>query len=249
VKRLAMLFGLGLLGMLALAPAANAERVECTGAMSGVISANLVVPTSCDLVGAEVRGNVLVEDDAHLGAVATDIRGNLTGQQGSSISYGPGAIGGNLRCAPRCSSVVMSLLSIDGGVHLEVLGDDLIVESNSIRGNLEVLNSAVTGPFVDIRINRNAVDGGVKVSNSSGFHISVTGNEIRQSLLLFDNSPNVFMNVGNDQVGQSLFLYRTVGTSLLTTNVIDHVLACRDNDPPPDSLGNVAERTEGQCAA
>jgi len=35
----------------------------------------------------------------------------------------------------------------------------------------------------------------------------------------------------------------------ITANRIAKELACRDNEPPPVSAGNTAERYEGQCRA
>ncbi len=164
MKKLALTGIAALATLLAHAPAARADT-NCTGALTGTISGNVIVPNdaSCTLSSATVSGNVTVKTNATLavngpaaiqGNVAADhcrsvtltgsvtVGGNvLIGYCSSTSGYtGPAVqVNGNLQCHDNVAACVANRGTVNGNVQIQnnVGGSASDVSLNVINGNLQ----------------------------------------------------------------------------------------------------------------
>ena len=176
-------------------PAAGADT-SCTGALTGAISGNVVVPdgASCQLDNASVTGNVLVRTGASL---AMGVIGSVT-------------ISGDLQ-ADHCTSVgvisfTTSLLSIGGNVVIrsctEMSGYDVSIGSSgsvTIGGNF--LCQANSAPCF---AQRGSIGGNAIVSDNSGGTSIVAGNEIDGNLVCLHNTAVIDASAPNTVFGKKL---------------------------------------------
>ncbi len=142
---------------------ASAQDSNCLLDLGDVIvRGNVLIATSCELTGTEVRGNVTLFAGGSLIARNVRIRGSLAGS--------------------RADFVDMESSRVDGTVRLEELvGDVSTIELTDIRGNvvlegnrsrLEILNNEIAR---DLRATGNT--GGVWIAgNSIGDDLECSGN-------------------------------------------------------------------------
>ncbi|HVS06434.1 MAG TPA: hypothetical protein VHK65_09760 [Candidatus Dormibacteraeota bacterium] len=107
---------------------------------------------------------------------------------------------------------------------------------------------------VEQAINFDAQVGGVDDGGIGGGCGPNGGNDIGHNLIVRDSTAAV--ETSNNNVGHNLELLDNHGSGgvpsgahTVLNNQIDHALICLDNNPPPVSAGNTAQKYEGQCQA
>lgn len=221
--RIAFLLALG--ATLWLAGPASARDTTCAGVLTGRHD-NIVVPrgAACDLVGADVRGNVRALPDSSLIIdEGTVIRGNV--EVGSNANTGAfdSTIRGNYKC-DRCffEDVIQSVVGGD----VEIVG--------SQEGNF-ILSSSIGGNIV------------VKESTAGETAFLIEDSDVEGNVIFEKNTGDAF--ISDNRVDGNLQLIENRGEIAVTGNAVGESLECFGNEPPPTSAGNTADEFEGQCAA
>lgn len=177
------------------APAAQADSVECTGALTGPVPANVIVPegATCNLNRADVMGNVEVRPDARLNSTFSTIRGNLGGSETFHVQIF-GTMGGS-------DSVIRGNVQINGSPDVDsnfhTIRDTSIWGNLSFNGNdirIEVLRTEVdrNGSFIDngdgqgVQVSQNDIGKNLEVIGNSGL-VQVTMNDVGKNLTCKDN--------------------------------------------------------------
>jgi hypothetical protein len=225
MRRLTIALVLSFGAALGLAAPASARDTACTGVLTGRHD-NVVVPrgAACELVGADVRGNVRAQPDSSLIIdQGTVVRGNVEVKEDANTGAFDATIRGNYTC-DRCifEDVIQSV--IGGNVQIAGSQDGDFILSSSIGGNIHIKDStAVETAFL---VEDTDVGGDVIFEKNAG-DASISGNRLDGDLKVLGNR----------------------GEIAVLDNVIDGSLECFGNQPPPASAGNAAEDYEGQCQA
>ena len=131
MRSLALALALAVPVAFAGAPAVHAANTNCTGALSGSITGNIVVPdgASCTLSDATVTGNVQVQQNASLVVDAT--------QQ-------PTTIGGNIQAVHCAAALLEGGVTVDGNVLIQQCAQEsgFVGPGVKIGGNFECINNA-----------------------------------------------------------------------------------------------------------
>jgi hypothetical protein len=263
MRRLIAAAVLLLAGVLLAAPAAQADDTVCAGTFTGVAD-NIVVlsGTECILEGAQVNGNALAHPEAALFiGPGTTIHGNVEAKELAATGSFQASIRGNYKC-DNCFFEDVEETFVGGNVEIVGTDDGDFIIANTIAGNLEIVNS-VAGNFAFI-VAANTIGGDVKFEKNTGPTL-IADNAIAGDLRIFENDvagafcppeppPEgcpVFENgiFAANEVGGNMQFFKNVGPSEIVENTIEQSLQCKENAPPPLSVGNVARKYEGQCKA
>lgn len=131
-------------GMLAVAPAAQADERVCRGTINAVTVDNLKVPNgaSCTLNGTFVKGNIKVESNASLKANKVRVDGNIQSQ--------------------GHQAVLVQDSRVDGSIQLEQ-GGALDVRRNAVDGDIQLFSNRKPGAKT---VYYNVVDGNLQCKSN-----------------------------------------------------------------------------------
>jgi hypothetical protein len=239
VKRLLLLSGIVLTGMLAIASSAQArdEAAECNGSATGLtIKGDLVVPSggSCRLNDSTVRGDVRVRSGAYFQATDSTIRGDVYAKRAQTVFIDGGSdVRGNIGTY-RTSQVFLFDSTTNGNIDVYRADDRVHVCGMTVQGGIEVERSGtdiLIGDPQTIDCAGNLVKrGDIEVENNfTDVELIVRGNTILRGDLEVKNNDGpsdkyVQDNVGGDDV------------------------SCRGNDSPFVASGNTGwDKLLGQC--
>jgi hypothetical protein len=269
MKRSLLVVALAVTGVVAGAPEALADDVECVGILSGPIHGNIVVPSrqECILEGAEVFGNALAQPESMLFMEESDVHGSVevkalahTGAFGSSID-------GNYKCDDCFFEDVIDS-KVGGSVQIVGADDGDFIQASVVHGNVEIVaSSAGNFAFViqesiiggDLLFEKNVGptaigSGGGAAGNMIGGDLQIFDNNVEGAFCPPDTPPGecpIFENgLFNDNVvGGNMQLFKNQGPTEVIGNRIAGDLQCKENEPPPVGAGNTAKQREEQCAA
>ena len=241
MKRLLLLPGVILAGVLAFAPGAQASSdaaAKCNGAASGkTIRGDLVVPSgaSCQLINSTVRGDVKVRGGGYFQATHTTVRGDVKGKRSQTIFIEDGStVKGNVD-TERTSQVFLFDSTVGGRVGIDRTDDKVNVCGMTVRGYIKVEHSAR-----DILI-------------GDPLAVGCAGNLVRRgNVEVEDNLTDVELVVrGNTIRKGDLEVKRNGGPSgkFVESNIGGDLLVCRGNASPFSALGNTGwNKRSGQCS-
>jgi hypothetical protein len=157
---------------------ASAEDSNCLLDIGDVIVVgNVLIATSCELTGTEVRGNVILFAGGSLIARDVRIRGRLEGR--------------------RADFVDMETSRVDGSITLEeMVGDLSTLELSDFRGDILLSGNRSGLEIVDNEIARN-----LRATGNTG-GLLVAGNSIGEDLECAGNAPTP-LGIGNRVDGDS----------------------------------------------
>jgi hypothetical protein len=241
VRRLLLLSGLILTGVLATASGAQAhdDAVECNGNATGLtIKGDLVVPwgASCQLIDSTVRGDIKVRGDGYFQATNTTVRGDVRGRKAQTIFLEHGsAVRGNVE-ADRVSQVFLFDSAVGDSIRISRADQKVNVCGMTVQEDIEVERSGR-----DILI-------GDPLAVDCGGNLVKRGN-----ILVEDNVTDVELVVRGNTIkrGGDLQVKRNSGSSdkFIQDNLGGDVLSCRGNEAPFTVSGNTGwNKKFGQCA-
>jgi hypothetical protein len=239
---------------LTVAPAPAAAPTECDGALTGGPFDNVEVPSGahCEMVDAVVTGNVLVRADASLRASASQISGNVIGQnsawvclqfasslggdflvKGGALHTTTGfdigvVVGGHARVTDNAGLTFIDAANVGGNVDVSSNTGTLEIEFNTIGGNVTLANNVV--PPVYTGGPAQPGDGGCGVPTS--FILQVGG----------------MSNINNTLPTSNMHVISNSGTGDKTVvgNTVKNII-CLNNDPLFVGGPNTAQHAVGQC--
>jgi hypothetical protein len=173
MKRTLLTMVVALAAALIGAPSAAAGDTKCVGSLSATYD-NIIVPAAanCELIGARVRGNVLVRTGARLAIASgagglgnpTIVEGNVQAENARRVSIVGGQVRGNVQLKGVSEEVLFFVASVGGNVQVEGLAGKLDINITDIAGGLEVTKSSGEidlGPAL-------SVAGGIKLADNGG---------------------------------------------------------------------------------
>lgn len=239
---------------LALAPAAAAPPTECVGALTGGPFDNVEVPPGafCQMTAAVVTGNVLVRAGASLRADASQISGNVIGQNsswvclefasqlggdflvkggdvGTTTGFDIGVtVGGHARVTDNAGLTFIDAAHVGGNVDVSSNTGTLEIEFNTIGGNVTIANNVVPPIYT----------GGPITPFPGG-----CGEPTSLDLLVGGMS-----NINNTLPTSNMHVINNSGASNKTVvgNTVKN-LVCVNNDPVFTGGPNAAQNAHGQC--
>jgi hypothetical protein len=243
VKRLLLLSGMILTGVLAIAPGAQASNdaaaAECNGTATGLtIRGDLVVPWggSCQLIDSTVRGDVKVRGDGYFQATRTTVRGDVKGKRAQTIFIeGGSTVKGNVD-ADRTSQVFLFESTIGNSIEVSRADDRVNICGMTVQESIEVDRSGrdiLIGDPLTVDCAGNLVKrGSIKVTdNFTDVELVIRGNTIKK--------------------GGNLEVKRNSGPSgkFVEDNLGGDILTCKGNDAPFTASGNTGwNKKLGQCS-
>lgn len=142
---------------------ATAQDSNCLVDIGAVIvRGSVLIATSCELTGTEVRGNVILFAGGSLIARNVRIRGSLEGSRANFVDMRSSRVDGSLKLEEMVGDV--------STIELTNLRDDVLLARN--RSRLEILNNTIEEGFV-----ATANTGGLLIAgNSIGEDLECAGN-------------------------------------------------------------------------
>jgi hypothetical protein len=242
VKRLLLLSGMILTGVLAIAPGAQASNkdaaAKCSGTATGrTIRGDLVVPRggSCRLIDSTVRGDVKVRGDGYFQATDTTVRGDVRGKRAQTIFIeGGSTVKGNVK-ADRTSQVFLFDSTIRGWIGISRADATVNVCGMTVQGYIEVERS------------------GRDILIGDPLAVGCAGNLVKRgNIEVKDNFTYVELVIrGNTIKRGDLEVNRNSGRSgkFVEGNIGGRVLTCKGNDTPFTASGNTGwDKKSGQCS-
>ena len=240
---------------LRVAPAAAAAPTECVGALTGGPFDNVEVPSGahCEMASAVVTGNVLVRADASLRASASQIAGNVIGQnsawvclqfasslggdffvKGGALHTTTGfdigvTVGGHARVMDNAGLTFIDAANVVGNVDVSNNTGTIEVEFNTIGGNVTLAHNVVPPVYT----------GGPPTPGAGGCGVPTT----------FILQAGVMSNINNTLPIANMHVINNSGTGGKTVagNTVKNII-CLNNDPPFVGGPNVvAQHAVGQC--
>ena len=242
MKRLLLLSGMVLTGVLAMASGAQAHErdaaAECNGSATGMtIKGDLIVPSggSCQLIDSTVRGDVKVRGGGYFQATNTTIRGDVYAKRSQTVFIEKGSnVRGNIG-ADRVSQVFLFDSTSNGNIDVERADDRVHVCGMTVQGGIEVERSA-----------RDILIGDPQAVDCAGNLVK------RGDISVEDNFTDVELVVrGNTIKRGDLQVKRNAGPAdkFVQDNVVGDILSCKGNDTPFTASGNTGwNKAFGQCA-
>jgi hypothetical protein len=239
VRRLLVLSGLILTGMLGIASVARADNdaADCNGTATGLtIRGDLNVPSgaSCQLINSTVRGDVKVRTGSYFEAQNSTIRGDVKGRKSQTVFIqGGSTVKGNVD-TERTSQVFLFGSTVAGNVDVYRADAQVNVCGITVQGGIEVTRS---GP--DILIGDPLTEG-------------CAGNVVKRgSIAVKDNWTDVELIIRGNTISRGdLSVKRNAGPSdkFVQDNKGGDVLTCRSNEAPFAASGNTGwHKKFGQC--
>jgi hypothetical protein len=240
VKRLLVLSGLVLTGMLAMTSIAQArdDAADCDGTASGLtIRGDLNVPAggSCQLINSTVRGDVKVRGGGYFQASNTTVRGDVKAKRSQTVFIeGGSTVKGNVE-ADRTSQVFLFESTVDGNIDVSRADDKVNVCGITVQGGIEVEKSG-----------RDILVGDPLATDCAGNLVK------RGDIEVLDNDTDVELVVrGNTIKRGDLEVRRNTGSSdkIIDANIGGDDLICKGNVAPFTASGNTGwDKKLGQCA-
>jgi hypothetical protein len=239
VKRLLVLSGLVLTGLLAMTSVAQAhdDAADCDGTATGLtIRGDLNVPSggSCQLINTTVRGDVKVRGGGYFEASNTTIRGDVKAKRAETVFIeGGSTVRGNVE-ADRTSQVFLFASTIGGNIEVERADDKVNVCGITVQGGIEVEKSS-----------RDILVGDPLTTDCAGNVVK------RGDIEIQDNDTDVELVVrGNTIKKGDLVVKHNTGTSdkIIDGNTGGDDLICKNNASPFTATANTGwDREVGQC--
>jgi hypothetical protein len=240
VKRLLVLSGLVLAGLLAMTSVAQAhdDAADCDGTATGLtIRGDLNVPSggSCQLINSTVRGDVKVRGGGYFEASNTTIRGDVKARKSQTVFIeGGSTVRGNVE-SDRTSQVFLFASYIGGNIEVERADDKVNVCGVTVQGGIEVEESG-----------RDILVGDPLTTDCPGNVVKRGDIEIKE------NDTDVELIVrGNTIKRGDLVIKHNTGTSdkIIDGNIGGDDLICKNNASPFTATANTGwDRKAGQCA-
>ena len=239
MRRLLLLSGMVLAGVLAVAPAAQASSgSKCNGTTSGkTIKGNVVVPSgaACQLINSTVRGDVKVRAGGYFQATHSTVRGDVKGKRSLTIFIENGSTVKGDVDADRTSQVFLFDSKVGGSIAVERADEKVDVCGMTVRRNIHVEHS------------------GRDILVGDPLAVGCAGNLVKRgNIEVEDNFTDVELVVrGNTIKRGDLEVKRNSGPSgkFIESNIGGDVLACKGNSSPFTALGNSGwDKRTGQCA-
>jgi hypothetical protein len=240
VKRLLVLSGLVLTGMLAMTSIAQAhdDAADCDGTANGLtIRGDLNVPSggSCQLINSTVRGDVKVRGGGYFQASNTTVRGDVKAKRSQTVFIeGGSTVRGNVE-TNRTSQVFLFASTVGGNIEVERADDKVNVCGITVQGGIEVEKSG-----------RDILVGDPLTTDCPGNVVK------RGDVEILDNDTDVELVVrGNTIKRGDLEVRRNTGSSdkFVQDNEGGDDLICKGNGAPFTASGNTGwHKKIGQCA-
>ena len=253
---------------------AGEGRTECIGVLTGSAH-NVVVPPGvhCEMVGAQVTGNVLVKEGASLRARASMIGGNIHsvdsrfvclvnatqvegnfdvngGDPGTTSGHDIGTrVGGFTRIERNAGHSFIDAASVGGNIDVSNNTGSIEVEHNTVGGNVDLRQNTVPPTFTGDRTAACGIPTQLVLNIGA---LSVFTNQVPTGNLdLFNNviSTGSSMFIVQNNVENVIQVFRNTGPGpkTVTLNVAGQRIQCEHNDPPFVGFPNVAPEQQGQC--
>jgi hypothetical protein len=253
---------------------AGEGRTECVGVFTGPAH-NVVVPPGvhCEMVGAQVTGNVLVKEGASLRArasmiggnihgvdvrfvclvFATQVEGNLDvegGDPGTTSGHDIGTrVGGFTRIQRNAGHTFIDAANVGGNIEVSDNTGSIEVEHNTVGGNVDLRLNTVPATFTGDPTAQCGVPTQLQLGIGG---LSAFNNQVPNGNLdLFNNviSAGSSMFIVQNNVENVIQVFRNTGpgTKTVTLNVAGQRIQCEHNDPPFVGFPNVAPEQQGQC--
>jgi hypothetical protein len=263
--------------LLSAAPAA-ADDTECVGILPPGAYDNIVVPEGahCEMVGVQVKGNVIVKPGASAAIQESTVDGNV---EGSRVDWVQAAvdteIGGSFKVEEALDPVIFT-----GVAGVTIRGSFSVARSRaganmlgSVDGNAIVTDSG----GVNVQV-IGAVGGTVHVSRNTAAFINTSSILVGGNLIVTDNATEGILQVADNDIAGfgevlasgNLEVKRNAagdlditdndvngnatvsenlgpGAKKVVANRVAEKLECFDNHPPFVGGPNTARDTEGQC--
>jgi hypothetical protein len=240
LKRLLVLSGLALTGMLAMTSIAQAheDAADCDGTASGLtIKGDLNVPAggSCQLINSTVRGDVKVRGGGYFQASNTTVRGDVKAKRSQTVFIeGGSTVKGNVE-ADRTSQVFLFESAVGGNIDVSRADDKVNVCGITVQGGIGVEKS------------------GRDILVGDPLAIGCAGNLVKRGdIEILDNNTDVELVVrGNTIKRGDLEVRRNTGSSdkIIDANIGGDDLICKSNEAPFTASGNTGwDKKLGQCA-
>ena len=239
MRRLLLLSGMLLAGVLVVAPAAQASSgSKCTATMSGkTIKGDLVVPAgaACQLINSTVRGDVRVRGGGYFQATNSTVRGDVKGKRSQTIFIEEGSTVKGDVDADRTSQVFLFDSAVSGSIAVQRADDKVNVCGMTVRKDVQIEHSG-----------RDILVGDPQALDCAGNLVK------RGSIQVEDNVTDVELVIrGNTIKRGDLDVKRNGGPAakFVSSNVGGDRLACSSNSNPFTHLGNTGwNKRSGQCA-
>jgi hypothetical protein len=240
VKRLLLLSGLALTGVMAIAPGAQArdDAAECNGTAKGMtINGDLTVPSdgSCQLVDSTVRGDVKVRGGGYFEASNTTVRGDVKGKRAQTIFIeGGSTVRGDVE-AYRTSQVFLFESTV-GSIDVSRADDRVQVCGMTVQEDISVEKS------------------GRDILIGDPLTVACAGNLVKRGdISVEDNFVDVELVIRGNTIrrGGDLQVHRNIGPAgkFVQDNAGGDVLSCRGNSSPFTDSGNTGwNKKFGQCS-
>ena len=240
MRRLLVLSGMVLAGLLALASPAAAQNdaVICDGSATGVtVNGDVAVPEggACELTNSTVRGNVKVRSGGFFHGSNTNVRGDVKGKRAQTIFLdGGSSVRGDVR-GDRTAQVFIFASTVGGGIDVQRATDKVNVCGNTVSG--------------DIAVERSGRD--ILIGDPQA--LDCPGNTVKRGdISVEDNSTDVELVVRGNTINRgNLEVKRNSGTSdkFVEDNQGGGKLDCRSNSQPFTASNNTGwNKRAGQCA-
>jgi len=205
--------------VLALPGAAQAKNFECrTAFLTGVID-----------------GNVIVPEGAYCRTLGATITGWVRVEKGAIGFHAHNStIGGDVR-SPQ--EIVFDIRILD----TDVGGSVYIAQTREGTAGA-ICVSSIEG---DVHWVQN--EGFQTIGIGFPFDVCTEGNEIGGDVVLNNNSGPVNFSLNNNEIAGNVQVLSNTGFEDIFLNDIGGMLNCQNNDPPPLSFANTADRFNGQC--
>ena len=241
MRRLLVLSGLVLTGLLAMASAAQAhdDAVDCDGTATGLtIRGDLSVPSggACQLINSTVRGDVKVRGGGYFQATNTTVRGDLRAKGAETIFLeGGSSVKGNVT-ADRTSQVFLFASTIGGNIDVRHADDKVNVCGVTVQGGIDVERS------------------GRDILIGDPLALDCAGNVVKRGdIEVEDNYTDVELVIrGNTLYRGDMDVKRNAGPSakFVEDNEGGDDLVCKGNETPFTASGNTGwDKKIGQCAS
>jgi hypothetical protein len=150
------------LGVMAIAPAASADDIECTGAVEGGTVDDVIVPAGaiCYLNVVDVQGSVDVGEGAVFISACSTVAGNVTADGAADVVLSCSTIGGLVRVV-RGGEGFVGDSTVTGTVLFAGNDGTVEVENSVILGSLQAQGN--TG---GLRIAHNSINNNLRCSQN-----------------------------------------------------------------------------------
>ena len=219
------------------APAAQADEVSCTGALTGTVNANVVVPhgATCEITNARVNGNVITNPMSRLDVLESRIKGNV------ECASGPLTQTSERWCDLLDGTVVRgSAIAVRGGVlhnhGAHVVGNmkggpgsEIAITPSLMSGNPpppsaprgRVGGNLVCDGCVFADSGRAIIGGAIQIKNASAGSFIFDGNEIAGDVEVLDSAAGEFaFELDGNTIGGNVKYERNRGPINILNNTI-----------------------------